>query len=206
MSGPAFALLASGRGSNADSLLAACAAGSIRATPRLVLCNVPGAGVLDVASRHGVEAIVIDHRPFGSDRPGFEAAMQVVLERRGIELVCLAGFMRVLTADLVHRWRGRLVNIHPSLLPSFPGLHTHRRALAAGAKIHGCTVHHVVADVDAGPIIGQAAVPVLPDDDEASLGARVLAAEHRLYPAALSALLGQADGRSAGASEMLLNC
>ncbi|NBQ76796.1 MAG: phosphoribosylglycinamide formyltransferase, partial [Acetobacteraceae bacterium] len=129
---------------------------------------------------------VVESRAFKGDRAGFEAAMEAALARHGVEIIALAGFMRVLTADFVRRWEGRLINIHPSLLPAFPGLDTHARALAAGVRLHGCTVHLVTAGVDEGPILAQAAVPVLPNDTETSLAARVLAAEHQLYPAALS--------------------
>jgi len=129
---------------------------------------------------------VVESRAFKGDRAGFEAAMEAELARYDVEIIALAGFMRVLTADFVRRWEGRLINIHPSLLPAFPGLDTHARALAAGVRLHGCTVHLVTAGVDEGPILAQAAVPVLPDDTEARLAARVLAAEHQLYPAALS--------------------
>jgi phosphoribosylglycinamide formyltransferase-1 len=152
----------------------------------LVLSNRANAAGLGVAAARGVPTAVVESRAFKGDRAAFEAALEAELARHGVEIIALAGFMRVLTADFVRRWEGRLINIHPSLLPSFPGLDTHARALAAGVRLHGCTVHLVTAGVDEGPIIAQAAVPVLPNDTEASLAARVLVAEHKLYPAALS--------------------
>jgi phosphoribosylglycinamide formyltransferase-1 len=153
--------------------------------PCLVLANDPGAGGLVKAAALGVPVAAVDHRPFGRDRAGFEAAVQAELVRAGAEVVALAGFMRVLTAGFVGLWAGRMVNIHPSLLPKYPGLDTHARALAAGDTEAGCTVHEVTAELDAGPILGQARVPVLPDDTAVTLAARVLGAEHRLYPAVL---------------------
>jgi formyltetrahydrofolate-dependent phosphoribosylglycinamide formyltransferase len=133
----------------------------------------------------------VDHRAFPGDRPAHEAAIDAVLCVEEIALVCLAGYMRLLSPFLVDRWAGRMLNIHPSLLPAFPGLHTHARALTAGVKLHGCTVHLVTQAMDEGPILAQAAVPVLPGDDEATLAARVLAQEHLIYPAALAAVAGQ---------------
>jgi formyltetrahydrofolate-dependent phosphoribosylglycinamide formyltransferase len=179
------AVLISGRGSNLAALLAAAAAPGYPAEIALVLSNRAEAAGLDHARAAGVPAAVIASRSFGADRDAFERAMQAELETHGIEIVALAGFMRVLTAGFVARWQDRLVNIHPSLLPAFKGLDTHARALAAGVKLHGCTVHLVRAGVDEGPILAQAGVPVLAEDTEASLAARVLAEEHRLYPAAL---------------------
>ncbi|HEY9548018.1 MAG TPA: phosphoribosylglycinamide formyltransferase, partial [Kiloniellaceae bacterium] len=149
-----------------------------------VLSNRPAAGGLDHARAAGVPAQALDHKAYAGREP-FEAAVTAALEAAGVELVCLAGFMRVVTPGFVRHWQGRMINIHPSLLPLFPGLDTHARALAAGVKLHGCSVHYVSEEVDGGPIIGQAAVPVLPGDDPARLAARVLAAEHRLYPACL---------------------
>ena len=185
------AVLASGRGSNLQSLLDACAAADFPAVIGLVVVNVPGVQAIERARAADVAVEVIDHRAFAS-RELFDAALDRALRQAGIELVCLAGFMRLLTPGFTWGWENRIVNIHPSLLPSFPGLHTHRRALAAGVKLHGCTVHYVTAALDDGPIVGQAAVPVLADDDDDRLAARVLAAEHRLYPAALRAI---AEGR-----------
>jgi phosphoribosylglycinamide formyltransferase-1 len=178
-------LLISGRGSNMAAILAA-AGPDYTAEPVLVLSNRADAAGLGVAAARGVPIAVVESRAFKGDRAGFEAAMEAALAKHSVEIIALAGFMRVLTPDFVRRWEGRLINIHPSLLPAFPGLDTHARALAAGVRLHGCTVHLVTAGVDEGPIIAQASVPVLPDDTEASLAARVLAAEHKIYPAALS--------------------
>jgi phosphoribosylglycinamide formyltransferase-1 len=180
-------ILISGRGSNLQALLDASAAPAFPAEVALVISNRSDAAGLERARATGVPALTISHR-----HPGFESALDEALRGAGVELVCLAGFMRVLTADFVERWRDRLINIHPSLLPAFPGLDTHRRALEAGVEVAGCTVHFVRASVDAGPIIIQAKVPVLPGDDAASLEARVLAEEHRIYPEAVRLI---ADGR-----------
>ncbi len=150
----------------------------------LVVSNVPDAGGLAFARDAGIATATVDHRVY-KGRELFEQALDATLRAAGIEFVCLAGFMRLLTPGFVDAWHDRMINIHPSLLPSFPGLDTHRRALAEGVRIAGCTVHFVRPKMDAGPIVGQAAVPVLPDDDEDKLAARILAAEHRLYPAAL---------------------
>jgi phosphoribosylglycinamide formyltransferase 1 len=179
------AILISGRGSNMEALIAAAQAPSFPAEIVLVLSNRPDAGGLDKASQAGVPTAVVDHRAH-PDRDAFEAAMQRELAAHGVEFVCLAGFMRILTAGFIARWEDRLINIHPSLLPAFRGLHTHERALAEGVRLHGCTVHYVVPELDAGPIIAQAAVPVLDDDDADALGARVLQAEHALYPFGLA--------------------
>jgi phosphoribosylglycinamide formyltransferase 1 len=170
-------VLISGRGSNLQALIDAARAPDYPAQVVLVISNEAAAAGLARAQAAGIPAQLISHR-----QPGFEAMIDAALSNAGIGLVCLAGFMRVLSADFVRRWHGRLINIHPSLLPAFPGLDTHRRALAARAKVAGCTVHFVSAAVDAGPIIAQSEVPILPGDEEASLAARVLAAEHRLYP------------------------
>ncbi len=149
-----------------------------------VISNNPDAAGLGSAARQGISTTVVDHRAH-AQRATFDGALAQAIDAAGAELVVLAGFMRVLTEQFVNRYRGRLINIHPSLLPSFPGLHTHRQALAAGVRIHGCTVHFVTPQLDHGPIIIQAAVPVLPGDDEDALAARVLAEEHRIYPQAL---------------------
>ncbi|MBL6453817.1 phosphoribosylglycinamide formyltransferase [Belnapia sp. T6] len=184
------AILISGRGSNMVALLEAARAADFPAEIALVLSNRADAGGLALAAAAGVPTAVVESRPFGRDRAAHEAAVQVALEAHGIELICLAGYMRLLTPYLVGRWAGRMLNIHPSLLPAFPGLDTHARALAAGARLHGCTVHWVTEEMDAGPILAQAAVPVLPEDTEESLGARVLTQEHRIYPAALRLAAG----------------
>ena len=154
-----------------------------------VISNRPQAEGLRLAAAAGVATEAIDHKGF-ADRDAFEAALDERLRAQGIELVCLAGFMRLLTAPFVTRWRDRLLNIHPSLLPAFPGLDTHARALAAGVRFTGCTVHVVRPEMDSGPIVAQAAVPVLPHDDEPSLASRVLRAEHRLYPLAVRLIAG----------------
>jgi len=178
------AVLISGRGTNLQALIEDCARPDAPAEIALVLSNVPGAAGLARAADAGIATRVIDHKGFAS-RAAFEDALQRCLDETGIELVCLAGFMRLLTAPFVERWRNRLINIHPSLLPSYRGLDTHARAIADGVRFAGCTVHFVRAEMDAGPIIVQAAVPVHPDDDADRLAARVLEAEHRCYPLAL---------------------
>jgi formyltetrahydrofolate-dependent phosphoribosylglycinamide formyltransferase len=180
------AILISGRGSNMAALLAAARDPAYPAEIALVLSNKAEAGGLARAAAAGVPTAVVESRAFKGDRAGFEAAMAQVLAEHRIELIALAGFMRVLTEGFVAAWAGRMVNIHPSLLPAFPGLDTHERALSAGVRLHGCTVHLVSAGVDEGPILAQAAVPVRPDDTPATLAARVLAEEHRIYPAALA--------------------
>ena len=180
------AILISGRGSNMMALVEAAAAPDFPAEIALVLSNRPDAAGLDWASSRGIPVAAIDHKTFGKDREAFERAMQAVLEENDIDLVCLAGFMRVLTPWFVAQWQGRMLNIHPALLPSYRGLHTHERALEDGVKIHGCTVHFVVPEMDAGPIILQAAVPVEDSDDADALAARVLTQEHRIYPQALA--------------------
>jgi formyltetrahydrofolate-dependent phosphoribosylglycinamide formyltransferase len=180
------AVLISGRGSNMAALLAAAEAPDYPAAIVLVLSNRADAPGLAHAAARGVPTAVVESRAFGRDRAGFEAAMGAELARHGVRLLALAGFMRVLTEAFCAAWQDRLINIHPSLLPSFRGLDTHARALAAGVRLHGCTVHLVRPGVDEGPILAQAAVPVRDDDTEASLAARVLAEEHRIYPAALA--------------------
>ncbi len=155
------------------------------AMPCLVLSNRPDARGLTLAREMGIPATAVDHRAFGGDRAAFEAALRDPLEQSGADLICLAGFMRVLTPGFIQGWAGRILNIHPSILPLFPGLHTHARALAAGMAVHGCTVHEVTPDLDAGPILGQAVIPVRPGDTADSLAERLLPVEHRLYPAVL---------------------
>ncbi len=178
------AILISGGGSNMVRLVESMT-GDHPARPVLVLSNDPEAGGLGRAEEMGVAAAAVDHRPFGKDRAAFEARLVERLEAVQPDILCLAGFMRILTPDFIARYKGRMLNIHPSLLPKYRGLNTHARALAAGDAEHGCTVHEVTADLDDGPILGQARVPVLPGDDVESLAARVLAQEHRLYPAVL---------------------
>ncbi|HWX48816.1 MAG TPA: phosphoribosylglycinamide formyltransferase [Roseomonas sp.] len=180
------AILISGRGSNMAALLAAAADPAYPAEIALILSNRADAAGLARAAEAGLSTAVVESRRFGRDRAGFEAEMEAVLAAHGVELIALAGFMRVLTEGFTQRWAGRMLNIHPSLLPAFPGLDTHARALAAGVRLHGCTVHLVTPGVDEGPIVAQAAVPVLADDTEEALARRVLAEEHRLYPAALA--------------------
>ncbi|PKO83564.1 MAG: phosphoribosylglycinamide formyltransferase [Betaproteobacteria bacterium HGW-Betaproteobacteria-11] len=173
----AYVILVSGRGSNMQALLDAALPGRCAA----VISNRAGAGGLAIAAARGIPAVVVDHRDY-PDRETFDAALAAEIERHAPALVLLAGFMRILGTGFVERFAGRLLNIHPSLLPAFRGVDTHARALAAGVRIHGCSVHFVTAALDGGPLIAQAAVPVLVGDDAASLGVRVLAAEHRLYP------------------------
>ena len=179
-------VLISGRGSNMSALIAAAKAADYPAEIVLVIANKPDAGGLEAARIEGVSALAIDSRPFGKDREAHERAMDAALREAGVEVVCLAGYMRLLTPWFVNTWKGRMLNIHPSLLPEFKGLDTHARALASGATEAGCTVHIVTPELDDGPILGQARVPVLPDDDEHALAARVLAQEHRLYPQCLA--------------------
>ena len=187
------AILISGRGSNMVALIDAARNPAYPAEIALVVSNNPDAPGLTRAREAGITTAAIDHRPFGKDRTGFEAALQSVLEAHSIELVCLAGFMRLLTAEFVSKWHGRMINIHPALLPDLKGLDTHARAIAAGAKTHGATVHFVVPEMDSGPIIAQASVPVRADDTPQTLAARVIVVEHKIYPAALRAL---AEGRT----------
>jgi phosphoribosylglycinamide formyltransferase 1 len=179
------AILISGRGSNMASLIAAAKDDSYPAEIALVVSNRPDAAGLERAKSQGITTAVIDHTRYGKDREAFERALQDVLTAHRIELVCLAGFMRLLTPWFVEQWQGRMLNIHPALLPAFKGLHTHERALEAGAKTHGATVHFVSPEMDSGEIIVQAEVPVLDGDTPETLAARVLEAEHRLYPQAL---------------------
>jgi phosphoribosylglycinamide formyltransferase-1 len=179
------AIMISGRGTNMAALVAAARDPAYPAEIAIILSNRPEAEGLKHAAAAGVPTAVVDHTKFGRDRQAFEESVQAILAAHGVEIVCLAGFMRLLTENLVARWNARMLNIHPALLPAFKGLDTHARALAAGVRIHGATVHFVVPEVDSGPIIAQAAVPVLDDDTPATLAARVLKAELRLYPLAL---------------------
>jgi phosphoribosylglycinamide formyltransferase-1 len=182
-------VLISGRGSNMTALVEAAKAPDCPYAVVLVLSNKPDAEGLALAAEAGVPTLAIDHRPFGADREAHERALDAALREAGAEYVALAGYMRVLTPWLVEAWAGRMINIHPSLLPKYPGLDTHRRAIEAGDAEAGCSVHRVTAGVDEGPILDQARVPVLPSDTPETLAARVLAAEHRLYPAALARLV-----------------
>ncbi len=191
------AVLISGRGSNMAALIEAAKAKDYPAEIALVLSNRPAAPGLVRAREAGIATAVIDHRPFGADREAFERALDAALSARNIDLVCLAGFMRLFTPWLVTRWSGRMLNVHPALLPQFKGLDTHRRALEAGVERHGATVHFVVAETDSGPIVAQEAIPVLAGDTEETLAARVLEVEHRIYPQALRLV---AEGRVSGAS------
>jgi len=192
MSCKRVAVLISGRGSNMAALIEAARDKSYPAEIVLVLSNRPDAGGLATASAAGIATEIVDHTKYGKDRAAFETALKAALTKHRIDIVCLAGFMRLLSAGFVNQWPERLINIHPALLPAFKGLDTHQRALEAGAKVHGATVHFVVAEMDAGPIIAQGAVAVRPDETETSLAARVLVVEHRLYPLALQLV---AEGR-----------
>ncbi len=185
MSRKRVAVLISGRGSNMAALIEAAKAPDYPAEIALVVSNKPDAGGLATAASNGIATAVVDHRAFNKVREDFERALQAELEKHRIDIVCLAGFMRIFTPWFPGQWEGRMINIHPSLLPAYKGLDTHARALADGAKVHGATVHFVVPDLDAGPIILQEEVPVLPGDTPETLGSRVLAAEHRIYPEAL---------------------
>lgn len=178
------AILISGRGSNMRALIEAAKAKDYPAEIALVISNVADAGGLDFARQHGIATEVIEHKKFPS-REIFDNAMDVALSRANTEIVCLAGFMRLLSPRFVEKWRGRMINIHPSLLPAYKGLHTHQRAIEAGEKFAGCTVHFVTPELDDGPTILQAKVPVLPGDSEGTLAARVLEQEHKIYPQAL---------------------
>jgi len=199
------AILISGRGSNMAALIDAARDPAYPADIVLVISNRPEAPGLELAKRADIATEVIDHRPFKGDRAAHEASIDAALNRVGADIVCLAGYMRLMTPRLVDAWRGRMLNIHPSLLPAFPGLHTHARALAAGVKLHGCTVHLVTQTMDEGPILAQAAVPVLPDDTEQLLADRVLAQEHVIYPLALRLFAAGATGDSPHAGTALLN-
>jgi phosphoribosylglycinamide formyltransferase-1 len=192
------AVLISGRGSNMTALIEAAKTDDYPAAIVVVISNRPDAAGLERARAEGIATAAVDHRPFGDDREAFERALDAELRRHRVDLICLAGFMRLFTQNFVERWRGRMLNIHPALLPQFKGLHTHRRALAAGVREHGATVHFVVPEMDAGPVVAQQAVPVLESDTEDSLAERVLAVEHRLYPQALRLV---AEGRVSAAAE-----
>jgi len=192
MSRKRVAILISGRGSNMAALIEAAQAPGYPAEIALVVSNRPDAGGLALARAAGVTTVVLDHKPFGKDRAAFDSALQAILDQHRVDLICLAGFMRLFTAEFTQRWYGRMLNIHPSLLPAFPGLDPHGQALRAGAKTSGATVHFVIPETDAGPIVMQESVPVHPDDTPDTLAARVLQVEHRIYPQALRDL---AEGR-----------
>jgi phosphoribosylglycinamide formyltransferase-1 len=200
------AVLISGRGSNMVALVEAAKDKSYPAEIGLVVSNRPDAAGIAYARKAGIATTIIDHTDYGKNREAFERALQAVLEGSGIEIVCLAGFMRLFTPWFISRWQGRMLNIHPALLPAFKGLHTHEQALATGAKTHGATVHLVTADMDAGPIVCQAEVPVREDDTAETLAARVLTVEHIIYPLALKWLaegsLRIDDGRCTVDSEV----
>ena len=202
-------ILVSGRGSNMEAIVRACHAQGWDARIAAVISNRPDAGGIAFARERGIATAVVDHRGF-AERSAFDAELAKVIEAFAPDVVVLAGFMRILGADFVQRFEGRLVNIHPSLLPAFPGLHTHRRALAAGCKVAGATVHFVTGELDHGPIIAQAVVSVLAGDSEDDLAARVLVQEHRLYPLAIGWLVagelqreGELVRHGAGASQLL---
>jgi len=194
-------VLISGRGSNMQALIRAAEHPAYPAQIAVVISNRADAAGLALARQAGVEALHIGHKPFGDAREAHEQAIDAALRAAGVEVVCHAGYMRILTPFLIDAWAGRQINIHPSLLPLFKGLRPQRQALDAGVKLSGCTVHHMTAEMDSGPILGQAAVPVLPRDTDETLAARILAAEHRLYPACLAALvLGEAAPVDDGAA------
>jgi len=195
MSRRRLGILISGRGSNMEALLKAALDPMWPAEPVLVISNRPDAAGLDRARAFGVKAIAIDHKPFGKDRESFERAVDVELKKANVDLVALAGFMLVLTPWFVDEWAGRLVNIHPSLLPKYPGVDTHQRCLDAGDKVHGCTVHQVTTGVDEGPTIGQAEIDVRPGDTPETLAARLLKAEHLLFPRCVAAVARGAGTR-----------
>jgi phosphoribosylglycinamide formyltransferase 1 len=179
------AILISGRGSNMAALIEAARLADFPAEIVVVISNRSDAGGLEKAKQNGIATVTIDSRPFGKDRAAFEAVLQSALDQHRIDLICLGGFMRLLTAEFVRRWFGRMLNIHPSLLPSFPGLDPQGQALRAGVKISGATVHFVIPETDAGPIVMQGAVAVGDDDTSETLAARILQVEHRIYPDAL---------------------
>jgi phosphoribosylglycinamide formyltransferase 1 len=184
------AILISGRGSNMAALIQAAKAQDFPAEIVVVISNRADAGGLALAVQNGVATAIIESKPFGQDRAAFEAQVESALDEHRVELICLGGFMRLLTAEFVQRWYGRMLNIHPSLLPSFPGIDPARQALEAGVKISGATVHFVIPETDAGPIVMQGAVPVTDDDTPETLAARILEVEHRIYPDALRLLAG----------------
>ncbi len=183
------AIFISGRGSNMMALVEAAKAPDFPAECVVVVSNDPAAAGLEWATLQGIEALAVDHKPFGKDREAHERAIDAELRARGVEFICLAGYMRILTPWLVTQWEGRMINIHPSLLPKYKGLHTHERAIEAGDAEAGCSIHWVSAGVDEGALIAQARVPILEGDTPDTLAARVLTEEHRLYPAAVRDIL-----------------
>ena len=189
MSRARVGVLISGRGSNMQALIAAAGDPAYPAEIAVVISNREDAPGLEIARQAGVTALAIPHKPFGADREAHERVIDARLREAGVALIAHAGYMRILSPFLVETWLGRQLNIHPSLLPLFKGLHPQRQALEAGVKLSGCTVHQITPEVDSGPILGQAAVPVLPGDDEETLAARILIAEHRLYPACVAAFV-----------------
>lgn len=197
MSAKRLGILISGRGSNMEALLKASQTSDCPYQPVIVIANKLDAGGLEKARGYGVAAETVDHKPFGKDREAFERAVDARLKAAGVELVALAGFMRVLTPWFVNEWAGRLINIHPSLLPKYPGVDTHKRCLEAGDSVHGCTVHQVTAGVDEGPMIGQAEIDVVEGDTPETLAARVLRAEHALFPRCLAAVARNSGTRIA---------
>jgi phosphoribosylglycinamide formyltransferase-1 len=209
------AILISGRGSNMAALIEAARAEDFPAEIAVVISNRADAGGLEKARASGVPSVTIESKPFGKDRAAFEAVLQSTLDEHGIDLICLGGFMRLFTAGFVQRWYGRMLNIHPSLLPSFPGLDPHGQALNAGVKISGATVHFVIPETDAGPIVMQGAVPVCDGDTPDTLAARILDVEHRIYPDALRLLASgkvrldgavcRLEGGAAGSGDILIS-
>jgi phosphoribosylglycinamide formyltransferase-1 len=199
------AILISGRGSNMTALIEAAKAPDFPAEIVVVISNKADAGGLAKARARGVPAIPIESAPYGKDRAGFEAKLQAVLDQHRVDLICLGGFMRLFTAEFVQRWHGRMLNIHPSLLPSFPGLDPHGQALRAGVKISGATVHFVIPETDAGPIVMQGAVAVRDDDTPETLAARILAIEHRIYPDALRLVASGAARLEGGVCKIMAN-
>lgn len=198
-------VLASGSGSNFQALVDALNVSGSSATVCLLICNVPGAKVIERAANAKIECVTLDHKRFAS-REAFDLAVAAEVERRAIDLICLAGYMRLLTPAFLDRFPGRVINVHPALLPSFPGLHAPRQALQYGVAMAGCTVHFVDSGTDTGPIIAQAAVPILPGDDEATLTTRIQREEHRLFPAVVRAIAGgrvSLQGRTVRRAEVI---
>ena len=185
------AILISGSGSNMVTLVKAMQSGDIDATPVVVISNVTTAAGLDKAKALNVNAVALDHRPYKGDRAAFEAELNKVLNEHNVDLICLAGFMRILAPDFPNQWKRKILNIHPSLLPKYKGLHTHQRAIDAGDDNGGCSVHLVTGELDGGPVLGQVAVPIMENDTADNLAERVLVEEHKLYPAILADFIKQ---------------